>query len=425
MSVDRNDILRKLRAEFGDTVTRADLLTFKERHAIGFPYWLTDDKANQISRGLYRVPEASADTSTGTLRDVAESSSVVDEDDVLTENDVVPVLASATEKSTFPMGDDMMKRMERLKKDASLMSRVPTRDGAFVPFGDYDMELAVIQSRQFCPIFKTGPSGNGKTWGIEQACAEAKREYIRANITIETDEDDLIGGFRLKDGNTVFEPGPVLIAMLRGAVLLLDEIDLASPKIMILQPVLEGKPILVKKLGLVITPSPGFTIFATANTKGRGSEDGKYIGTGLLNEAFLERFPFTIEQAYPDKDVEKQILKKAYESVGGKTDGTVLAFFDTLAKWADGIRVTYAEGGIEDIITTRRLVHIAKAYHMFTPKYGPVDSQMWAMHFCTSRFDAKTKDSMVDYYNKLAPDASAPENVGTKFDGAKINQPPI
>ena len=190
----------------------------------------------------------------------------------------------------------------------------------------------MIASRVFCPVFITGHSGNGKTFQIEQACAIEAREYIRVNITGETDEDDLIGGFRLKDGETVFELGPVVVAMLRGAVLLLDEVDLAGPKVMCLQPVLEGNPLTIKKLGITIAPNPGFTVFATANTKGRGSEDGKYIGTNMLNEAFLERFNFTIEQTYPSVAVEKKILAKTFETFGGEVTSDVSLFFETLAK---------------------------------------------------------------------------------------------
>jgi MoxR-like ATPase len=415
-SVDKNDILRKLRAEFGDTVSRRDLDIFKHKHGIGFPYWLTDAKDNQLARGLYRVPapanvaEFVADDATG--------------DDAVNDARVDDVQPETSDSEAAPMSADTMRRMDKLKRDASLLSRIPEVDPTYVPFGDYDMALGVVQSRMHVPIFITGPSGNGKTKSVEQACAAAKREYIPVSITIETDEDDLIGGYRLKDGNTVFELGPVVVAMLRGAVLLLDEIDKASAKIMCLQNVVDGKPLLIKKLGIMIYPAPGFTIFATANTKGRGSEDGKFITSVLLDEAFLERFWFTIEQQYPDQPTEKNIMKKAFEFVGGKTDATTLAYFDTLAKWADGIRVTCAEGGIEDIITTRRLVQIAKAYHMFTPKYGAVDAQMWALHFCTSRFEPKTKDAMVDYYNKLAPDASAPENVGKHAnDGKRVSNP--
>jgi hypothetical protein len=309
----------------------------------------------------------------------------------------------------------MMGRLANIAQEASALSTVPDKNPCFVPFGDYDMVRTVIQSRQFFPIFITGLSGYGKTMSVEQACAAEKREYIRANITLETDEDDLLGGFRLKNGSTVFELGPVIVAMLRGAVLLLDEVDLASPKIMCLQPILEGKPITLKKLGITVSPAPGFTVFATANTKGRGSEDGKFIGTGLLNEAFLERFPVTVEQEYPGIVVEKKILAKSFEAMGFKMTEHATTFFDTLSRWAEAIRVTYAEGGIEDLISTRRLVHIVRAYAIF----GGDDTK--ALAFCVNRFDAKVKDAFCDLYNKLAPDTTAPSNVGS-LDGTVMDE---
>lgn len=310
----------------------------------------------------------------------------------------VPKTASAT---------DIERRMDALIKEASLLARVPEKSKAFVPFGDFDAVRQIIKSRMFCPVFITGHSGNGKTFQIEQACAMENREYIRVNITAETDEDDLIGGFRLKDGETVFELGPIVVAMLRGAVLLLDEVDLAGPKVMCLQPVLEGNALTIKKLGASVKPAPGFTVFATANTKGRGSDDGKYIGTNLQNEAFLERFNITIEQAYPSVAVEKKILTKTYESFGGVMTAEVMTFFETLAKWADAIRATFAEDGIEDLVSTRRLCHIVKTYHIF----GDKDR---ALTLCLNRFDKSVQSKFLDFYAKLNPDnaeamaASAP-----------------
>ena len=238
------------------------------------------------------------------------------------------------------------------------------------------------------------------------------REYIRVNITVDTDEDDLIGGFRLKNGETVFELGPVPIAMLRGAVLTIDEIDLAGSKIMCLQPVLEGQPLLIKKLGVTIHPASGFTVFATANTKGRGSDDGKYVGTNLLNEAFLERFNATIEQDYPGVAVEKKILSKTYETLGGTNTASTAAFFELLAKWADAIRATFKEGAIEDLITTRRLCHIVKLYAVFgDPKR--------ALTLALNRFDTSVQQKFLDFYAKLDP-SMADTAVSPNADSAVV-----
>jgi hypothetical protein len=403
---DRKRINTQIRAEFGEIVTRENLRTFAAQHNVPFPYWIANDEAYATgNRGQYRVP---VDEPGSTPEPVVTANKK--EGDVTVE----PTITKE------PVNNNA--KLEQLAKEAAVMSSIPKKMKEFVKFGDYDKMESIIKSNLFFPVFITGLSGNGKTFGVEQACANLNREYIRANITLETDEDDLLGGFRLKDGNTVFEPGPAIVAMIRGAVLMLDEIDLASPKIMCLQPILEGKSVTLKKLGVVVNPAPGFTVFATANTKGRGSEDGKFVGTGLLNEAFLERFPVTIEQAYPDVNVEKEILRKTYEMLGGKMDATVKEYFNTLAKWASGVRETYFEGGIEDLISTRRLVHIVKAYVIFTGTVGPLEAQAEALALCINRFDAKVKDSLVDFYNKLAPDATAPDSSGS-YGGTKITDP--
>jgi MoxR-like ATPase len=245
-------------------------------------------------------------------------------------------------------------------------------------------------------VFVTGLSGNGKTMSILQACAEAKKECIRVNVTIETDEDDLLGGYRLKDGQTVWQNGPVIEAMERGALLLLDEIDLASNKIMCLQPILEGSGVFVKKINKFVKPKDGFNVVATANTKGQGSEDGKFIGTNILNEAFLERFPVTFEQRYPNTKTEEKILNNVLESTGKKDTNYV----NKLVTWADVIRKTYFEGGVDEIISTRRLVHIVQAYSIFSNKVK-------AIELCTNRFDEDTKTSFVDLYTKVDAGATA------------------
>ena len=228
---------------------------------------------------------------------------------------------------------------------------------------------------------------------VSQACAQAKRECIRVNITIETDEDDLLGGYRLQEGQTVWQNGPVIEAMERGAILLLDEIDLASNKIMCLQPILEGNGVFLKKINKFVKPAPGFNVIATANTKGQGSEDGKFIGTNILNEAFLERFPITVEQSYPTNKIESKILLNVM-SEKGLTKDTDTKFAENLISWADIIRKTFYEGGVDEIISTRRLVHIVEAYTIFKDK-------MKAIEMCTNRFDNDTKTSFMDLYSKV------------------------
>ncbi|WAX22898.1 cobalamin biosynthesis protein [Synechococcus phage S-M1] len=262
---------------------------------------------------------------------------------------------------------------------------IPEKDDSYVQFGNFQSVRKVVQSRQFYPIFITGLSGNGKTMSVEQACAATKRELIRVNITIETDEDDLIGGFRLVNGDTVWHNGPVIEALERGAVLLLDEIDLASNKILCLQSVLEGKGVFLKKTGRYVRPAAGFTVIATANTKGKGSDDGRFVGTNILNEAFLERFPVTFEQDYPTATVETKILQNA-----GADD----QFAENLVKWAGVIRKTFFDGGVDEVITTRRLVHIVQAYSIFGDRLDAITK-------CVNRFDDDTKQSFLDLYTKV------------------------
>ncbi len=266
---------------------------------------------------------------------------------------------------------------------------VPAKDETFVKFGNFNDVKKIIQSKIFYPAFITGLSGNGKTFSVEQACAQAGRELIRVNISIETDEDDLIGGFRLVDGNTVWHNGPVVEALERGAVLLLDEIDLASNKILCLQSILEGKGVFLKKIGKYIQPSNGFTVVATANTKGKGSEDGRFVGTNVLNEAFLERFPVTFEQQYPTPSNEQKIL----DLVNPEEKD----FNKRLVDWADIIRKTFFDGGIDEIISTRRLVHIVRAYQIFGTRAKAITT-------CISRFDEETKQAFQELYDKVDAD---------------------
>ena len=287
---------------------------------------------------------------------------------------------------------------EKLEKTVQKQNLVPELNDSFVRFGNYNDIRKIIQSEMFYPTFVTGLSGNGKTFSIEQACAQLGRELIRVNITIETDEDDLIGGFRLVNGETVWHNGPVIEALERGAILLLDEIDLASNKILCLQSVLEGNGIFLKKIGRFVRPAAGFNIFATANTKGKGSDDGRFIGTNVLNEAFLERFPVTFEQSYPSVGNENKILLNIASTLGVKD----VEFCKRLVDWADIIRKTFYDGGIEEIISTRRLVHILNAYAIFNNKAKAIQT-------CINRFDDETKQSFLELYDKVDDKFDMPE----------------
>ena len=329
------------------------------------PQWLIKNGDYKIGKSLFKLP---------------------------TENDVVKTTSGETEK-VLPTET----KNEAAFVVSSLVGDIiPKKDSVFVSFGNYPDLKSIVKSNMFYPVFITGLSGNGKTMGVTQACAEAKKELIRVNITIETDEDDLLGGYRLKDGQTVWQNGPVIEAMERGALLLLDEIDLASNKIMCLQPILEGSGIYVKKINKFVKPKNGFNVIATANTKGQGSDDGKFIGTNVLNEAFLERFPITFEQSYPKPSVEEKILTNTLKSAG-KSDKD---FCKKLVTWADVIRKTYFDGGVDEIISTRRLVHIIQAYAIFKNK-------MKAIEVCTNRFDDDTKNSFTELYTKVDAGASA------------------
>tara|TARA_Y100001937_G_scaffold128798_1_gene208183 strand:- start:5512 stop:6615 length:1104 start_codon:yes stop_codon:yes gene_type:complete len=272
-------------------------------------------------------------------------------------------------------------------------SLIPSIDNNFVPFGNFRDLKKILKAKIFYPIFITGLSGNGKTFGVEQAAAQLGRELIRVNITVETDEDDLIGGFRLQDGNTVWHNGPVIEALERGSVLLLDEIDLASNKILCLQSILEGKGVFLKKIGRYVEPAPGFTVVATANTKGKGSDDGRFVGTNVLNEAFLERFPLTFEQEYPTVVVETKMLQNYCSELNCCDQG----FITNLVNWADIIRKTFNEGGVDEVISTRRLVHIIRAFAIFSDRVK-------AIKMCLNRFDEETKQSFIELYDKIDAD---------------------
>jgi hypothetical protein len=352
-----------------DTVTRSQINDLVKSKKISNPAWLKSDKY-KVDRGVYKLPLKDDDTA------VVESTPKVES---TSDTQAAYIVSSLTDNV------------------------VPAKDTDFVKFGNYTDINSIVKSKKFYPVFITGLSGNGKTLAVTQACAEAKREMIRVNITIETDEDDLLGGYRLRDGQTIWQNGPVIEAMERGAILLLDEIDLASNKIMCLQPILEGSGVYVKKINKFVKPKLGFNVIATANTKGQGSDDGKFIGTNVLNEAFLERFPVTFEQEYPSAKIEEKIVSTKLKSAGKSDD----KFAHNLVTWADVIRKTYKDGGVDEIISTRRLVHIAEAYGIFKNK-------MKAIQVCTNRFDDDTKNSFVDLYTKVDSGASVEDILEAK-----------
>ena len=348
-------------------LTRSEINTFVKKGKIKNPSWLKQEQY-KVARGVYSLPVDGNDISSQVKEEIQSE---------LPKNEIAPAVDTVS-KAAFIVSS--------LTGDI-----VPSKDPVFVPWGYFKDIKSIVSSKQFYPIFITGLSGNGKTMNVSQACAAANRECIRVNITIETDEDDLLGGYRLQDGQTVWQDGPVIEAMKRGALLLLDEIDLASNKIMCLQPILEGNGVFLKKINQFVKPAKGFNVIATANTKGQGSDDGKFIGTNILNEAFLERFPITIEQAYPTNKIETKILLNVMAEKGLTATNE---FATSLVTWADIIRKTYYEGGVDELISTRRLVHIVEAFSIFKNK-------MKAIEMCTNRFDLDTKTSFLDLYTKI------------------------
>ena len=318
-------------------------------------------------------------------------------DNVVCEYSGLPSTNSYQESNTMFLAQPKLK--------VEVDNLVPNKDATYVAFGFHKDLNTILSSKQFYPVFIMGLSGNGKTTMVEQVCASLKRECIRVNISIETDEDDLIGGNTLVDGNVVYREGPVSIAMKRGAVLILDECDRGSNKLMCLQAILEGKPYFNKKTGEVIHPTPGFNIVATANTKGQGMGDGKYMSAQILDDAFLERFAVTIEQEYPTSKVEKKIIMKKMERVE-KVDED---FADKLVQWSDIIRKTFREGAIDDLISTRRLEHIVNAFAMF-------GDRMKAINLCIARFDEETKTSFLDLYTKVDAGVTMPSTEQVEAD---------
>lgn len=369
--VDRQAFLDAVAAKYGsiDVITRQQIIELCDETGQNRPTWLTNDPSARAGRGQYKLPNTKTKMPT-----VAMPEPIAD-----------------NEMSVANMALAAVKTPSVVHLDVEQMSLVPNKVSGYVPFGHFNDVRSIVSSNKFYPIYVTGLSGNGKTMMIEQVCAAEKRELIRVNITIETDEDDLIGGFRLVDGRTVWHNGPVIQAMERGAILLLDEVDLGSNKMMCLQPVLEGNSIFIKKINKRISPMPGFNIIATANTKGKGSDDGRFIGTNVMNEAFLERFSITLEQEYPAIKVETKILNNVLKSSGIEDN----KFVDLLVQWADVVRKSFMDGAVTEIISTRRLVHICEAFAIFNR------NREKAIQLCLNRFDIDTKNSFMELYKKL------------------------
>jgi AAA domain (dynein-related subfamily) len=342
----------------------------KETYSV-LPAWLTQDKSRRASRGMYTIPEMVTAEIEQNVSESCDSELATSET-----SDTITTMNSSTFNLVAPSSD---------------VSLVPVKNDTFVPWGHHDDISTILKSKQFAPVYITGMSGNGKTTMVEQICAASGRECIRVNITAETDEDDLIGGFRLINGETKFVFGGVVQAMQRGAILLLDEIDLGTERMMCLQPVLEGKGIYIKKIGVFVKPAPGFNVVATANTKGKGESD-RFVGTRCMNEAFLDRFSYWFEQDYADKTVEARIIIRKMKAYG-KEDKEFAGF---LVKWAETIRLGFKEGGLDDIITTRRLEEVCKAFAIFGDKQK-------AIRLTLTRFDTATQEAFFNLYTKIDP----------------------
>ena len=369
--VDKTPFLAAVAKELGkvNTISRAEVVHIMKKYKLKDPLWLTKNDAVRVGRGMYSLTDVPA------VADIASAVPVVQMDDDISSQMAMAAAAVVPLHAVENRGIDL----------------VPTKASGYVPFGHFPDVRMIVKSRKFYPTYITGLSGNGKTMMIEQICAQEGRELVRANITKETDEDDLIGGFRLSDGKTVWQNGPVIVAMERGAILLLDEVDLGDAKLMCLQPILEGKPVYLKKINRVVTSAPGFNILATANTKGKGSDDGRFIGTNVMNEAFLERFSITFEQEYPSTKTEAKILNNVLKTSGIEDKD----FAEKLVNWADMIRKAFYDGAVSDIISTRRLVHICEAYAIFG------QDREKAIKLCLNRFDVDTKNGFFDLYAKL------------------------
>lgn len=381
-NIDKKQLISDLVNNFGKTALRKDVIAYLEQKGIKTPFWLINGAKYRASRGVLNL-------------DVTENF----EKETTTDKVIMK------EEVTAPALQAQVVQLRQKRMVTEVENLVPIKDDNYVPFGFFRDLESILKSKVFYPVFITGLTGNGKTTMVEQVCSKLKRECVRVNVSIETDEDDLVGGSTLIDGNVTFREGPVILAMRRGAVLLIDEIDRGSNKLMCIQGILEGKPYFNKKNGDVIYPAPGFTVVATANTKGQGSDSGKYIAAQILDEAFLERFPITVEQEYPNSKIELKIIFNNMKELDCEDDD----FANKLVTWAEVIRKTYLEDAIDELISTRRLVHIVKAFSMFKDRQK-------AIELCINRFDEDTKNAFLDLYKKMeAPkeDIVAPTPIPT------------
>ena len=363
LTAKQRESLNAIVAEYPNakTLTRTEFAKATAKAGLAPPHWILQDKDYYVSRGVFHVPHELLEIPT----------------------------PKPTKKKSAPK-KEIVPNTETVIEQFAL---VPEPTKGFVKHGHYKDIEKVVESGLFYPLFITGLSGNGKTLTVENVCANLGRSLVRVNITIETDEDDLLGGFRLENGETKFHKGPAVEAAETGSILLLDEVDLASNKILCLQPLLEGKGVYLKKINQWVRPKKGFNIIATANTKGKGSDSGAFVGTNILNEAFLERFAITFEQEYPTVSTEVKILNNEFDALGiGDKD-----FAKNLVDWADAIRKTFYDGGTDEIISTRRLVHIANAYAIFGDRLKSID-------LCIARFDDDTKESFRELYEKIDGD---------------------
>jgi hypothetical protein len=365
-------------------VSLSEVKDIASNAGLAIPYWFTNDETNKVKRGVYRVPGASG---------------------------AAPTINMAAQVIPMAKPDNVTgNRIANVTTDLEIENLIPSQYDNYVPFGNFDDVLSIVKSKQFFPVFITGQSGNGKTMSIEQACAKAKRKFVCVSMTPDSDEGDLLGNYVLINGQMEWRDGPVTVAARQGAVLCIDEIDYGAQNLSCLQRVLEGKPFLLKKKNELVTPAPGFTVFATANTKGKGSEDGRYMFTNVLNEAFLERFPNTMEQEWPPAKVEEKIINKELDSVDRSDD----VFAKNLVTWANTIRNTFQDGGCDEVVSTRRLVHIVKTFGIYGDKKK-------AIEYCLNRFDADTKITFLDLYTKI--DAGIDPNEVTASESVNPTTP--
>jgi MoxR-like ATPase len=371
--IQKKQLVSDLIQAFGKTASRKDVIAFVKQKDLKMPNWLINGAVYRAARGLINLDAFGSDKVNN-----------------------LPAIPQP-QIQDVPALQAQVVQLRQKRMVSEVEDLVPVKDTNYVPFGFYKDLESIIKSKVFYPVFITGLTGNGKTTMVEQVCSKLKRECVRVNVSIETDEDDLVGGSTLIDGNVTFREGPVILAMRRGAVLLIDEIDRGSNKLMCIQGILEGKPYFNKKNGDVIHPAPGFTVIATANTKGQGSDSGKYIAAQILDEAFLERFPITVEQEYPSAKVERTIIMNNMEQHSCVDE----EFADKLVTWAEVIRKTYLEDAVDELISTRRLVHIVKAFSMFKDRQK-------AIELCINRFDSDTKNAFLDLYKKMESPVEEP-----------------